>query len=94
MKSNTVMVYSIQSNDWDILPSYAFFWFSLTVVKSQLVLVGGVDCTTRSRTAELGIWDKNEQRWEQSIFPPMHTKRSGPMVVTHSNWLVVAGGFL
>ena len=93
MKSNTVMVYSIQSNDWDILPSYAFFWFSLAVVKSQLVLVGGVDSTARSRTAELGVWDKNEQRWEQGIFPPMLTKRSGPMVVTHSNWLVVAGGF-
>ena len=93
MKSNIVMVYDIKNNDWDTLPPYTFFWFSLASVKSQLVLVGGVHCTAKSRTAELGVWDENERKWEQNSFPPMPTKRSGPMVVTHNNWLVVAGGF-
>ena len=93
MKSNTVMVYSIQNNDWDTLPQYPFFWFSLAVVNRQLVLVGGLDKTTNSRTKELGIWDENTQKWARNILPPMPTGCSGAMAVTHNNWLVVAGGF-
>ena len=75
-----------------MLPPYSFYWFSLTVLNDQLVLVGGVDKKTNKRTNKLGVLDDKVQ-WTHP-FPPMPTARSGATVVTHNNrWLVVAGGF-
>ena len=87
-----VMVYDIQRDSWNILPPYSFYWFSLTVLNNQLVLVGGVDNNHVDRTNKLGVWD-DKARWTHP-FPPMPTARSGAMVVTHNNrWMVVAGGY-
>lgn len=51
-KSNTVMVYNIQRDDWSMLPQYSLKWFTMGVVEGQLVLVGGVDPDNK-RTKEL-----------------------------------------
>ena len=88
--SETVMVYSIEGDEWSLLPPYQFFWFGMTVVNNRLVLVGG---TVKERTNLLGVWNEESQKWTHLI-PPMNLARSGPAVVTCNNrWMVVAGGF-
>ena len=97
MKSNTVMVYDTQRDDWSTLPQYLFKWFSLAIVNGQLVLVGGVDGTDKM-TKKLGVWNERVRKWTNP-YPPMLTERTGALVVsTHINnnsdsWLVVAGGY-
>ena len=92
--SETVMVYSIESDQWSLLPPYQFFWFGMTTVNNQLVLVGGTSIADlKERTNLLGVWNEESQKWTHP-FPPMNLTRSGPAVVTCSNrWIVVAGGF-
>lgn len=88
--SGTVMVYDIEHDDWSILPKYDYFWFCMTTVNNQLVLVGG---TANERTNRLGVWNEESQKWTYP-FPPMNEIRSGAAVVTYNNrWMVVAGGF-
>ena len=88
--NETVMVYNIEQDEWSLLPPYQFYWFGMTSVNNQLVLVGG---TAAERTNLLGVWDEESHTWAHP-FPPMNTKRSGPAVVTYNNrWMVVAGGF-
>ena len=88
------MVYSIESDQWSLLPPYQFFWFGMTTVNNQLVLVGGTSIADlKERTNLLGVWNEESQKWTHP-FPPMNLTRSGPAVVTCSNrWIVVAGGF-
>ena len=91
--SEVVMVYCISADVWSLLPKYDFYWFGMTSVKNQLVLVGGVLHNSQERTNQLGVWDKDAGVWLSNL-PPMPTARSGPSVVTYNNrWMVVAGGF-
>ena len=95
-KSNTVMVYNIQRDDWSTLSQYSFKWFTLGVIEGQLVLVGGVDSSNK-RTNGLGVWNERARQWT-CPYPPMLTQRNGAAVITHTTpngitWLVVAGGY-
>ena len=88
----TVMVYNIEQDEWSLLPPYQFYWFGMTSLNNQLVLVGGTD-TADERTHLLGVWSEESQKWTHP-FPPMNVARSGPAVVTYNRrWIVVAGGF-
>ena len=61
IRERTVMVFDIQRDGWNLLPPYSFYWFSLTVLNDQLVLVGGVDKKTNKRTNKLGVLDDKVQ---------------------------------
>lgn len=91
----TVMMYNIEKETWGTLPPYDFYWFSLTSLNDQLVLVGGVRRHIPKRTNLLGVWDDRggTSKWMHTL-PPMPTSRSGATVITHNNrWMLVAGGF-
>lgn len=91
--NKVVMVYDIPNDDWGVLPEYTYYWFGMTSMNKSLVLVGGVDTKSFSRTNELGIWDEKEQKWTHTL-PPMPTARSGPTVLTYKDqWMIVAGGY-
>lgn len=80
-----------------MLSRYKFYWFSMGILNDQLVLVGGVDKESSSRTNILGTLDDRASEsascWTHP-FPPMPTARSGAMVAVHNNrWMVVAGGY-
>ena len=34
----TVIVYSIEQDEWSLLPPYQFYWFGMTSLNNQLVL--------------------------------------------------------
>lgn len=91
----TVVVYNIEKGTWSTLPPYDFYWFSLTSLNDQLILVGGVWRHTPKRINLLGVWEDRggTPKWTHTL-PPMPTSRSGATVATHnSRWMLVAGGF-
>ena len=88
-----VMVYDPKQDSYGTLPPYAYKWFTMAVVNSQLVLVGGQDADTEMKTNKLGVWNEQSKQWTHPL-PPMTTACHSPSVATHDNrWLVVIGGF-
>lgn len=89
------MVYNIPNNEWSSLPEYECYWFGMTSLDNNLVVVGGVISMLGSqrRTNQLGTWNEELNCWTHTL-PPMPTARSGPTVATYKNrWILVAGGF-
>ena len=87
--SSRLVIYDFINDSWEMLNTPTA-WYSLTAYHSQLVLVGGVDSSTRMCTNKL--WALNEQqRWSQP-FPPMQTNRFGASIVSIGDHLIVAGG--
>ena len=92
-KNAVMMVYDIRNDKWSSLPKYDCYWFGMTSVDNNLVLVGGVIEGSQNRTNQLGTWNEELNCWEHTL-PPMPTARSGPTVATYKNrWIMVAGGF-
>ena len=92
-EAQTVVVYDLQWDSYDMLPPYACKWFSMAVVNNQLVLIGGQDACTGERTNKLGVWNEQSKKWTHPL-PPVITACNSPSVVTYQNkWLVVIGGY-
>ena len=85
----TVMVYDPKQDSYETLPPYTYKWFSMAVVKNQLVLVDGKD---GKATNELGVWSEESKSWTHPL-PPMTTACYSTSVATHNRWLVVMGGY-
>ena len=86
-----VIVYSLKTGKWTILPPYESRFFGMSAVNDKLVLVGGFTISTGKTTNVLGVWDEQSQTWTHP-FPVMPTARSSPSVISYQKWLVVAGG--
>ena len=91
-ETQTVIVYDPQQDTYDTLPQYPYWFFSMAVLNSQLVLVGGVDAQTGKKTNKLGVWNEQSKTWTHQL-PPMTTACSSLSVATHDiRWLIVIGG--
>ena len=86
--SCTVMVYSLASGSWSKLPPHETYWFGMSAVNNQLVLVGGKSTTT---TGILVVWDDTSRTWTRP-FPEIPTQRYLSSIISYQKWLVVAGG--
>ncbi len=86
-----VMTYDTHSGRWGTLPPYRTRVFGMTVIRDQLVLVGGVD-KAGNYCKSLGVWRTDREKWVD-LYPDMPTPRSLSSVVTHNEWLIVAGGY-
>ena len=86
-----VMVYDIHSGEWATLPPYKTYYFGMTVIDNQLVLVGGVE-VGEAKSKVLGAWRTASKEWVHP-YPDMPTARSSCSAVTYKEWLVVAGGY-
>ncbi len=82
-----VMTYDTHSGRWGTLPPYRTRSFGMTVIRDQLVLVGGKDKDDKS----LGVWRTDSEKWVD-LYPDMPTPRSHSSVATYNEWLIVAGG--
>ena len=90
-KGTTVMVYSLRTGSWRILPPYETWLFGMAAVNNQLVLVGGINLLTDKATNVIGVWDEESQTWTHP-FPEMPTSRSSLSATSYQNWLIAAGG--
>ena len=87
--SSKLLIYDFTNDSWEIINTPTA-WYSLTTYHSQLVLVGGVDSSTRLCMNKL--WVLNEQRHWSQPFPPMPTNRFGASILSIGDHLIVAGG--
>ena len=90
----TVYEYDPTFDLWAELPITPMRWFGLVEYQSQLVLVGGKDVEAGrgfKSTNRIAVYDDTESRWVHP-YPPMLAARSHPVVISHTHWLVVAGG--
>ena len=65
--------------------------FTMTELTHQLVVVGGIDVSTRKTTNKVSVWSPSQRSWTQP-YPAMNTPRYWPAVSTYHQCLVVAGG--
>lgn len=87
-----IMVYNLQSHQWNELSYYECTSFGMAELKSQLVVVGGIAVSTNKGMNVLGLWDKDKEVWTHP-FPPMSIARHSPSVIAQHHMLVVAGGY-
>ena len=88
-----VMVYDPQRKSFYPLPPYTYWFFSMTVVNNQLVMVGGADVNSEKFTNQVRLWNEQSKTWPHPL-PPMTIACSSPSVVVYKNkWLVIIGGF-
>ena len=86
--SGVILRYDPHTNELTELPRYQYWWFTLTELTHQLVVVGGVEW---SMIKTVSVYDHTQRSWKQP-YPPMNTPRRYPAVSTYHQRLVVAGG--
>ena len=82
-------VYDINGNQWDRLPPPGQYQCTLQIINSNLTVIGGWDNTTRKKTNKVTTYNNNS--WN-NIHPNMIKARVKPGVVTHLDYVIVAGG--
>ena len=88
---NYVYVYDINSNLWDRLPPPGQLKGTLQIINSKLTVIGGWDNTTKKRTNKVTTYNNNS--WSNE-YPNLLKARNGPGVLTHLDYVIVAGGTL
>ena len=86
-----VYVYDINSNQWDRLPPPGQHKGILQIINSKLTVIGGVDNTTKKITNKVTTYNNNNWRNE---YPNLLKARARPGVLTHLDYVIVAGGVL
>ena len=86
-----VYVYDINSNQWDRLPTPGQCRGSLQIINSKLTVIGGWDNTTNKITNKVTTYNNNSWRNE---YPNLLKARVKPGVLTHLDYVIVAGGSL
>ena len=91
-----LFVYSPNTDTWSTLetPVYSF---ALTTYRSQLVIVGGWtydECDFRWGSPTDKVWILNKHvKLEETVIPPMITKRYHASSVEYKDRILVAGGY-
>ncbi len=86
---STIYMYEVPADAWESMQSPACC-SALTIYHSQLMLVGGMETTTRRATDQLWAL-QDEQTWTQPL-PPMPTAQCSASAISSGDHLVVAGG--
>ena len=88
--SGVILRYDPHTNNFTEL-QYQYCAFTMTELTHQLVVVGGIDLSTRKTTNKVSVWSPSQRSWTQP-YPAMNTPRMSPAVSTYHQHLVVAGG--
>ena len=86
-----ILRYDPHNNQWTALPEYQYWYFTITELTHQLVVVGGWDVSTYKMIKTVSVYCPSERSWKHP-YPPMNTPRDYPAVSTYHQRLVVAGG--
>ena len=87
-----VYVYDIKNNNqWDRLPPPGQHKGVLQIISSKLTVIGGWDNTTKERSNKVTTYNNNS--WSNE-YPNLLKARVKPGVLTHLDYVIVAGGEL
>ena len=84
-------VYEIDNNRWGQLPSPDHYSAVPHIIGGKLALIGGCLIATDKRTNKVSTFDQAKQSWV-SHYPNLLSVRNQPGVVTHTKYVIVAGG--
>ena len=87
---DNVYVYDINNNQWDRLPPPGQSQGVLEIINSKLTVIGGWDNTTKKRTNKVTTYNNS---WSNE-YPNLLKARVRPGVLTHLDYVIVAGGGL
>lgn len=88
---NEVYVYDCASDQWSKLPRSGHYYGVPHVVGGKLVLIGGRLSANKEKTNKVSTFDTLTQSWTNH-YPDMMSVRSRPGVVSHLEYVMVAGG--
>ena len=86
-----VFLYDIDNDRWGRLPTPDHFLAIPHIIGGKLTLIGGVLIATNKMTNKVSTFDHTKQSWV-SYYPNLLSVRSIPGVVTHMEYVIVAGG--
>lgn len=89
---NSRTVFKFDSQTWSRLPITPYYMFSLTVVKGQVTVVGGVTVVSSSMSNALASFNEEESKKWAHRLPAMPTKRCATSATSTESYLVVVGG--
>ena len=86
-----VYVYNINADQWDQLPPSGHYYGIPHIIGGRLAIIGGRLSTTKKRTNKVSTFDEDSQTWT-SYYPDLLSVRSKPGVISHLEYVIVAGG--
>ena len=86
-----VYVYDCVSDKWDKLPRSGHYYGIPHVIGGKLVVIGGRVSSNKEKTNKVSTFDTITQSWIR-YYPDMLSVRSRPGVVSHLEYVIVAGG--
>ena len=86
-----VYVYNINTDQWGQLPPSGHYYGVPHIIGGKLVIIGGYLSATDNWTNEVSTFDDGAQTW-MSYYPDLLSIRNLPGVVSHQEYVIVAGG--
>ena len=90
---HAVYEYNINTNQWGQLPLSGHYYGIPHIIGGRLAIIGGRLSATKKMTNKVSTFDEDSQIWT-SYYPDLLSVRSRPGVVSHLEYVVVAGGGL
>ena len=90
-RTETVLKYTPISDQWTELPPPPVKHFAIATLKSELLVVGGVNISTDKKSHKILTFDEQSQNWTQS-HPVMLTALTFSTAIGYQDYLIVAGG--
>ena len=89
--AHQVFVYDIDNDRWGQLPTPDHNFAVPHIIGGKLTLIGGRLIATNKITNKISTFDHTKQSWV-SYYPNLLSVRAKPGVVTHMEYVIVAGG--
>ena len=86
-----VYVYDVNTDHWDQLPPSGHYYGIPHIIGGKLAIIGGALSATKVVTNKVSTFDETSQTWT-SYYPNLLSIRYRPGVVTHLEYVIVAGG--
>ena len=86
-----VYVYNINTDQWGQLSPSGHYYGTPHIIGGRLAIIGGRLSTTKKRTNKVSTFDEDSQIWT-SYYPDLLLVRSKPGIVSHLEYVIVAGG--
>ena len=86
-----VFVYEIDNDRWGQLPTPDHYYAIPHIIGGKLTLIGGRLIATTKLTNKVSTFNQTKQSWV-SYYPNLLSARNRPGVVTHLEYVIVAGG--